>query len=148
MYSIKVRFDRTFEDLNHKVRKLMDEMINLPRPLLSIHDAEWAPEADMFETGDEIFLVVSLAGVRKESIEVSFYENHLRIEGKRAQCIPPGTPIRYHQLEMGHGNFERVFRLPIMTDENKMEASYSDGLLTVQIKKSQEARSISVEVTS
>lgn len=148
MYSIKVRFDRTFEDLHHKVWKLMDEMINLPRPLLSIHDAEWSPEADMFETRDEIFLVVNLAGVKKESIEVSFCGNHLRIEGKRARCTPPGTPVRYHQLEMGHGNFERVFRIPIMTDENEIEASYSDGLLTIRIRKSKDAQRISVEVTS
>ncbi|UCF84660.1 MAG: Hsp20/alpha crystallin family protein [Desulfobacteraceae bacterium] len=144
MYLIKVKFDRSLGDFRNKVQNLMDEMMHLNRPVLSPSDTNWTPEADMYETENEIILIVNLGGVRKDQVAVSFYKNHLRVEGKRAHSIPPGTLARYHQLEMGHGDFERVFRVPTVIDEDKIEASYAEGLLTVRMKKRKKPHSIPV----
>ena len=148
MYFIKVRFDRNLGDLHNRMQKLMDEVLNLARPVLSASDRGWTPEADMYETEDEIFLLVNLAGVRTEDIEVSFHENYLRIEGKRLQSTPPGMLVRYHQLEMGHGSFERIFRIPAVIDEDGIEASYADGLLTIRMRKDRKPRGVFVKVRS
>jgi HSP20 family protein len=135
MYLIKVKFDRNLKDLCCKMQDVMDGMMNLKRPVMSPSRKDWTPEADMYETEDDIYVLVNLAGVNKKHIGVSFYENHLHVEGKRVENIPAGTLVRYHQLEMGYGEFERAFRLPTAIDEEKIEASYADGLLTVRMKK-------------
>ena len=148
MYFIKVRLDPNLRGLHDKMQRMMSEMINMSRPLLSTSQSGWSPEADMYETEEEIFLFVNLAGVRREDIEVSYDLNYLRIGGKRTRTIPAGMLARYHQLEIGHGEFERVFRLPAVIDQDQMEASYEDGLLTVRIKKLKERRRVYVKIES
>ncbi len=148
MYLIKVKYDRNLDKLHNRVQKLMDDMMNLTRPVLSVHDTEWSPEADMYETEHEIFLVVNLAGVKREDIEVSFHENYICIRGERTHNMPSGMLVRYHQLEMGYGNFERVFRVPAVADENEIEASYSDGILTICMRKCDRSAQVCVRITS
>jgi HSP20 family molecular chaperone IbpA len=49
---------------------------------------------------------------------------------------------------MGHGQFERIFRLPAMIDKEQIEAAYEDGLLAVRMKKLQDPSRIYVKVKS
>jgi HSP20 family protein len=146
MYFIKVRLDRNIRGLHGRMQHLMGEIMNLNRPLHYSSKSGWIPEADMFETEHEVFLMVNLAGVRRDDIEVSCDENYLRVGGKRIQTIPAGMPARYHQLEIGHGQFERIFRLPAMIDKEQVEAGYEDGLLAVKMKKLREPGRIYVKV--
>ena len=44
------------------------------------------------------------------------------------------------------GKFQRTFTLPVAVDANKVQASYKDGILTVQLPKSEEARPKQIEV--
>lgn len=134
MYLLKVRLDRNPGKFHDKVNRLMDEVMNLRGPVLNATSADWVPEADLYETAEEIVLLVNLAGVRKEDIEVTFFENYLRVAGTRALC-GSDSPARYHRLEMGHGSFERVFRVPAWVDGDRIEAAFSEGLLTVRMKK-------------
>ena len=146
MYLIKVRVDRSLGHLQRKMQKMMDDMMNLRRPVLSACESGWTPEGDMYETERDLFLIVNLAGVKKEEIEVSFHENCLRIRGQRVQPVPTDNLVKYHKLEMGHGDFERVFNIPAVVEEDGMEAAYEDGLLTVRMAKRNRPRSVPVRV--
>ena len=75
----------------------------------------------------------------------SFHKNYLHVEGKRIHSIPPNVPVRYHQIEIGHGKFERMFRIPATVDEEQIQASYADGLLTIRMKKEKRPHSVPVE---
>jgi len=135
MYIIKVKFDRRPRSIQERMHRLMEEMLTVTRPVFSPTVAGWTPEADMYETDDSIILVVNLAGVAKEDIEVSYYDGYLRIAGKRMLAFPSGRPIRHHQLEIGSGIFERIFRIPCSINQEAIEAVLRDGLLTVQMAK-------------
>jgi HSP20 family protein len=148
MYLIKVKFDRNLRVLQNKMQDLMDEMLHLKQPVMASSLKDWTPEGDMYETGEDIIILLNLAGVDKSYIAVSFHESHLRVEGKRILNIANGTPVRYHQLEMGHGDFERTFRIPAAIDEDKIEASYADGLLTVRMRKAKRPHSVSVKLNT
>ena len=123
-------------------------MMNLNRPLLYTSSGGWIPEADMYETAREIIVVVNLAGVRRENIEVSFNEHWLFVKGRRFEPASTGSPARYHQLEMGYGEFERCFPIPAAIDRNRTDASYEDGLLSVVMKKAERALRVHVEVSA
>lgn len=135
MYSIKVTFDRNLGLLRNKMQDIMDEMMNLRSPIMSPSHTGWLPEADLYETEKEIFLVADLGGVRKEDIQISLFENVLRLKGRRYPGHLRVGATRYHRLEMGYGDFERLFRIPASINAEKVEATYADGLLTVHMQK-------------
>jgi HSP20 family protein len=148
MYSIKVKFDRNLRVLQNRMQDLMDEMMHLTRPVMAPSRRGWKPEADVYETREGVTILLNLAGVDKKDIAVSFHENHLRVEGTRFQSISSRTPVRYHQLEMGYGDFERTFRIPAAIDEDTIEASYADGLLAIRMKKHRGPHSVPVNVNT
>jgi HSP20 family protein len=147
MHLIKVRIDHNIGGLHKRMQSIMDEMLNLGRPLLPLSDTGWVPEADMYETSDHIILVVNLAGVNIEDIGVVFHQNHLRIDGKRHLPAHADTSARYHQLEIGYGDFERIFRIPAVIESEHIEASVANGMLTVRMKK-QKPRNVHVDIES
>jgi HSP20 family protein len=148
MYFIKIRLDRSLGQLQKRMQKMVEDMLSLRGPFLSTSESEWAPEVDIYETDAHLFVVVNLAGVKKEAVEVSFCAPFLRIRGKRGNLNESGSSLKYHQLEMGRGDFERVCRLPVSVEEEESEASCEDGLLTIRMKKRKRARSVSVEVSA
>ncbi len=147
MYIIKVKYGRNLRGFRQSPQRLRHEMMNLNRPLIYTSSGGWTPEADMYETAHEMIVIVNLAGVRREDIEVSFNEHWLFVKGKRFEPASTGTPARYHQLEMGYGEFERFFPIPVVIDRNRADASYEDGRLTVVMKKAERPVRVRVEVS-
>jgi HSP20 family protein len=127
---------------------IRDELMNLNRPVFSPAQAGWTPESDMYETDKEIIVVLNLAGVRKEDIEVSYYRNLLRITGNRERVLPAGSGARFHRMEIGTGEFERIFRVPGAVDTDGIRAAYADGLLRISMKKRLGGRGVRVAVKS
>lgn len=144
---IKIRFGTDIEEIHKNIQRLMDEVFNISRPFLAAHPAGWIPEADIYETEEEIIIAVNLAGVRKEDIEVFLYDEYIYLRGIRYQPVKENMVLRYHQLEMGYGEFERAFRIPSSINRDSVEAIWSDGLLIIRMKKQESIpRTIKVEV--
>ncbi len=146
MYFIKVKFDRRLGSLERRMQQLMEDMLRISRPLISATGVHWIPEADMFETSDEVIVHVSVAGVPREDIEVSFHDRLLSVRGVRRQNLPKDTPVKHHQLEIGYGDFERIIRMPTQIDPNNIEAALEDGILTIRLKKKAPPRDVIVEI--
>ena len=146
MSFIKVRLDRNLCQLQRRMEKIMDEMMSLRGPFLSTADTEWSPEVDIYETNTHLFVVIGLAGVNREDIDVTFCSPFLRVRGNRGSLNGAGELLKYHQLEMGRGEFERIFRLPAAVEQEEMEALYEDGLLTIRMKKGNRSHPVSVEI--
>jgi HSP20 family protein len=54
--------------------------------------------------------------------------------------------VRYLQMEIEYGTFERTLELPVLVDESRIEAHYRDGLLTVVLpKKIDQKKTIPIE---
>jgi len=144
---IKIRFGTNIEEIHRNIQRLMDEMFNISRPFITAHPSGWIPEADIYETEEEVIIAVNLAGVKKEDIEVFLYDDYIYLKGVRYQPVKESMVLRYHQLEMGYGEFERAFRIPISINRNNIEAVWSDGLLIIRMKKQELGpRTIKVEV--
>jgi len=146
MYLIKVKLDKRLGVLERRMQRLMEDMVRLSRPLISATGVQWIPEADMFETPELVLVYVSVAGVPREDIEVSFHDRLLSVRGVRRQNIPKDTPVRHHQLEIGYGNFERIFHMPTSVDPENIEAVLEDGILTITLRKKSVPRDVIVEI--
>jgi HSP20 family protein len=148
MTIIKIRPDRKLESLIRNMTTIRDDMMNLNRPVFSTSRAGWTPEADMVETAEDITVVLNLAGVRKEDIDVTYHRNFLRVAGNRDRVVPAGTGARFHRMEIGNGEFERVFRIPVAVDADGIRAVYADGLLRIRMQKRSGERGVRVDVRS
>ncbi len=95
---------------------------------------EWMPAVDIYETDEALVIVVELAGVSHKDIKVSVEGRRLRIEGwRQPTCAVRGA--RFHCLEIPSGHFERNLLVPFAFAPNAVEASTSEGLLTITIRK-------------
>lgn len=72
----------------------------------------WEPPVDMFETEDELFILVALPGVPPERVQIAHEHGMLVVSGMRP--LPAGMRrARIHRLEVPYGRFERRLELPL-----------------------------------
>jgi HSP20 family protein len=99
----------------------------------------WIPATDVFEDKDAVKIVAELPGVDPEDVKISLENNLLTIRGEKRQKAEENNE-RVHRYERTYGSFERAFSLPTTVDPEKIDASYSNGILTVTIPKAERAR--------
>jgi HSP20 family protein len=90
-------------------------------------------------------VVVELAGVSEEDIEILVSENIFIIRGERRNTGFAGRKI-YHQMEITSGPFERAVLLPSKVNAAQSNASYKNGLVEVVIPKVKDVHSFKVEI--
>ncbi|HLU25535.1 MAG TPA: Hsp20/alpha crystallin family protein [Longimicrobiales bacterium] len=105
------------------------------------------PDADVIETKDEIRIVVDLPGLTRDDIEIELENNVLTLSGeKREETIREDEEGRYHIAERRYGRFSRSFMLPGDVDADHIEATFENGVLTIAVPKSEQARRRRVEI--
>lgn len=92
--------------------------------------AAWQPNLDVYETGDAVVVVVELAGIQAEPVDISVDGRILLLRGARTPHFLPGYH-QFYQLEIPQGSFERTVRLPTAVDGERAEARYRDGFLEI-----------------
>jgi len=99
----------------------------------------WLPACDVIEDKDHLKIALELPGVRPEDVKVSVENNVLTIRGeKREESEDRGQ--RWHRYERSYGAFERTFTLPSTVDADHVQATASDGVLTLVLPKSERAK--------
>lgn len=71
----------------------------------------WQPPIDVFETGQDIWVLVALPGVSPEQIQVVIDDATLTVVGERSLPVPAHAGV-IHRLELPYGRFERRLNLP------------------------------------
>ena len=99
----------------------------------------WRPSADVCESATAIEVIVELAGVDQDQIEVVLYEDAVIVEGQRhlAATEPSGV---YHVAEVRQGPFRLELPLPMAFDQDRVEARYDQGLLRITFPKLTQAQ--------
>jgi len=100
----------------------------------------YAPDVDIREDENSIWVWADIPGVKQESITVDLDHDTLTIRGDVALVDYEGlTPV---YTEYNVGNFVRRFTLASSArfDVESVSARVSDGVLTVEIPKAQHAR--------
>jgi len=105
----------------------------------------WTPAIDLYEDKDHITIKAELAGMKKEDIEVTLHEGTLNIAGERKtekRVEEPGLC----RSERYFGRFQRAITLPAPVDGTKVKADYKEGVLTVTLPKTEEAKPKQIDV--
>jgi HSP20 family protein len=134
----------------------IDRMLSLNRALDQAFSGSgtrvWVPAMDVAERRDAYVVHAELPGVSPEQVDVSFEQNVLTIRGSKPATYNSNTDgeLRLFAAERVHGGFERAVRLPEFVDAERIEAAFSNGLLTVTVPKAKAAqlRKINVNVAT
>jgi HSP20 family protein len=103
---------------------------------------------DIQETSDAYELTATLAGFKKDDVRVSVEDRLLTIKAETTvEEETTDTEGGYLLRERSAGSSERSVRLPRTVDSGKIESSYSDGVLTVVLPKSQETTAREIEIS-
>jgi HSP20 family molecular chaperone IbpA len=103
------------------------------------------PTTDIFETDDELRVLVEMPGVEKGNVDISVKDRILTIDGRiDFQKYAGMTPV---YTEYNIGNFHRRFSLSNKVDASSIRAEMGDGLLILTIPKSEEAKAQKIEIS-
>jgi HSP20 family protein len=106
----------------------------------------WTMALDVFEDKDNFFVKAELPGVKKEQLEISLHEGSLSISGER-KSEGKYEDAEVHRAERFFGRFQRTVALPTPVDADKVKAQYQDGILTITLPKTEEAKPKHIDVT-
>jgi HSP20 family protein len=99
----------------------------------------WAPAVDMYEDNDNVVVKAELPGMKKDDIDISLHQGNLLISGER-KSESQSEDSDTSRSERFFGRFQRALELPKAVDPNKVAATYKDGILTVTLPKTEEAK--------
>ncbi len=105
----------------------------------------WSPNVDIAETNDAFIVTAELPGLNKKDIHVTYKDGVLTIEGERKR-EKEEKEVNFYRVERYYGKFCRTFHLPAEVREDKIEANYKDGILTVHLPKAEKAKAKEIDI--
>jgi HSP20 family protein len=105
------------------------------------------PPADLLIDDDGVTVYMDVPGLRSENLEIELENDMLTVRGERPFPYAHengGGPVR--SIERGFGRFERSIRVPRGLDPDAIDASLSDGVLTLRIPKPETMQPRRIEI--
>jgi HSP20 family protein len=110
-----------------------------PRP------RRWMPALDVTETKDAYLIDVEVPGLRPEDINVTVDQGMLTIQGER-RSEEEKADRSYHRIERHYGSFRRSISLPRDVDASRVQATYQNGVLRLEVPKIESGQLKRIEV--
>lgn len=133
-------------------RRFLDDMENRLIRLWEDGQDTWfgggaTPLLDISETDTAIEAKLDLPGVESKEIEIQLHGNTVTVSGERKEEKEEKGKT-YYRAERSVGSFSRSFSLPCPVEEDAVVAAYNDGVLTITLPKTEEAKTRKIEVKS
>lgn len=106
----------------------------------------WTPPVDIYETADALIMKAELPGFPKENVSVEVKDNMLILRGERKR-EGEVKEEHYHRVERAYGAFHRSFLLPTTVDQERVKATYKDGVLELRLPKVEAAKPKRIDIT-
>jgi len=101
------------------------------------------PYVNLYSKDDNLVISALVPGVKAEDINVELAQDSLVIEGERKSDYEEKPYLR---KERSFGRFTKKIKLPFAVDREKIKASLNEGILTISLEKSEEAKPKKIEV--
>lgn len=144
-----VRFSPTQEmrRMQHEIDRLFDTLLPTRNGDETNGEAAvWSPRVDLAETDDAYHIQVDLPGVDRSDVSVSYEDGLLTVSGER-KVEQRDQGRSFVRLERAFGHFYRSFRLPSTVQDDKITASYKNGVLEIHVPKAEESKPRRIKVS-
>jgi len=105
----------------------------------------YMPNTDIRETEDALLVVMEVPGVDRKEIDIKVEEDTLSVEARIDTSKYEGMEPLYTEYNVGH--FTRQFALSHMIDQQQIGATLNDGVLTLTLKKVQQAKPRRIDIS-
>ena len=107
----------------------------------------WAPDIDIAETKEALTIRAEVPGMEPKDMQVTLENGVLTLRGEKRQEMEQKDE-RLYRSERHYGSFARSLRLPANVDASNVTASFKNGVLTVVMPKTPEARGKAIPITT
>ena len=107
----------------------------------------WVPPVDLVEAEDHFVLKADLPGLTEGDVNIEVQDGSLTISGER-RAEHEQRERGFYRIERAFGAFNRSLTLPDGVDPDRIEASFSHGVLEVRIPKPEERKPRRIEISS
>lgn len=151
---VPTRWNRSLDDLHNRMSRLFHDVSSLvgrdePEWTLSPFQAPFTmPSVEVEETDAHVIVRAEMPGLEKDDFNIQLENDTVVLRGEKKQR-QENQDANVHRIETAYGQFHRRIPLPVEVDHDQAEAEYKNGVLTLELPKSQNARrkSIAVKVT-
>ena len=133
------RFFREFDDLMHRFFK--------EEPFFTGRAQTFQPAIDVSETDEEFVVKGEIPGIDPKELDVSVTGQVLTIKGEKQEEKEEKDEGTYRK-ERRFGSFSRSITIPCEIQEDKIEAKFQNGVISLRLPKKEttKKRSIQIEV--
>jgi len=105
------------------------------------------PPVDIYHTDKEVVVLMEIAGIPEEEIELEVEGHSMIVRGRRKPIAARPNRV-YSQMEITHGAFQRELHLPSEVNAEAAKAVYKDGILeiTLPVTKPHSGRHLTIVV--
>jgi HSP20 family protein len=129
---------REMETLRRQMNQMLDEMASVNRQPIA-----WKPAVELRDRNDSLVLRAEIPGVEGKDLNVQVTREAVAISGEHHQEKTASDRVR---TEFRYGKFQRVIALPVAIQNDKVQAEFKDGILTLTLPKVTEARRSVVKI--
>jgi HSP20 family protein len=130
----------SMEHVHAEMRGLLGEPVAGQRWITARQRKAWRPPTDVYETDDCVVVKVEIAGMVESDFAIALDGKRLIVSGIRRD---PAAKLGYQQMEVQYGHFETDVHITRAIDEERIEAIYRNGFLSVRLPKAK-ARQVPV----
>ncbi len=128
--------------LQNRFNTLFRDMKEAESPLTT---ASFVPAVDIYEDEKKVVLKLEIPGVEEKDLDVRVENNILTVKGER-KFEAEEKEENFHRIERSYGSFYRAFTLPSTVDSEHVQASYTAGVLRLELMKKAEAQPKQIKV--
>ena len=128
--------------LQNRMNSLFREMNETESPLTT---ASFVPAVDIYEDNKKVVLKLEVPGIEERDLDVRVENNTLTVKGER-KFDKEEKEENFHRIERRYGSFFRSFTLPSTVDTEHVGATYSAGVLKLELMKKPEAQPKQIKV--
>lgn len=129
--TLQNQINRVFEDF------FEDSPLRRGGALMEVQ--RFQPRLDMSETADAIKITADVPGMSEKDIDITLSDRSLMISGERSE-EHEDEGENYMRRERSYGMFRRQIPLPEHIDRDKIEADFKNGVLSIHVPKTEEAK--------
>ena len=133
------RYQDPFQSFRAEMDRLFDSFLGGVPSLTSLRQGfsgaqVMTPTLDVKENEKEIVVKADLPGMDEKDINLTIHNGVLSLRGEK-KSEHTDERENYHVMERSYGSFQRSIRLPDTIDEDKAEARFDKGVLTITLPK-------------
>lgn len=128
MSNFTIDIEKQLSKLGKDIQQFVEKMAPA-----ATDNGHFYPLCDIVESGTTFSILMDLPGMRKKQIKIELKDRVITISGERELYLEDGETRK--KAERTFGSFSRSFAIPQHVDDSSVNASFSNGVLQIKLKK-------------